>query len=93
MPEGPVLLLALLTDDGCLHLHRAPHWSTAVEERDRGYFAELWPDLQLRAAVDPDVLFAQLGSLSVGPLICTGSGDDLRRQPHLFALVHDFVAL
>ena len=63
-----VLVLVLMSERKGLRISVSPMLQQAVDESDRQYVKELLQDCRIRAANDPEALFSQLSSLSVGPL-------------------------
>lgn len=70
---GTVLLFAI-KDRAGLRLYAHPALGQQISDRDRHYVEELVKDLVQRSKQDPEDVFRQLSSLSVGPLITDESG-------------------
>jgi hypothetical protein len=85
-----VLLLVQHVDHDGLKLRIAPEWTTLVEDADRDYLTEVLTDWKKRATSDPQGLFNQIATLSVGPLVVRQVGSRLSESPYLLDLVKDF---
>ena len=74
-----------------LRIQINPQWRDFVVEIDLDYLESLLQDLKLRAAEEPEALFRQLSSLSVGPVITHDAGESLADHPQLLQLCNAFV--
>ena len=70
-----------------------PRWIEFISEADREYCSALFADFIKRAQTDPDVLFDQLCSLSVGPLITFSTGKSLAESREIAPLWENFLDL
>lgn len=69
------LLLATLHDNYDMQILVHPDWRSLVQKQDLDYLNELFESFIERASDDPLVVFKQLASLSVGPIVtkCAGT--------------------
>jgi hypothetical protein len=72
--DSNTLLLVTLLDDGEMRILVNPEWRSFVKEQDLGYLEELFESFIERVSEDPSVLFKQLSSLSVGPIVTKSAG-------------------
>jgi hypothetical protein len=79
--------------NGSLHFLVHPDWRLIVKPGDVKYFDSILEDFCERATGQPESLFKQLSSLSVGPLVTQETGSRISDYPHLSALLSRFVHL
>jgi hypothetical protein len=72
--DSNTMLLATLHDNGEMQILVHPDWRSFVQERDSDYLEELFESFIERVSEDPPVLFKQLASLSVGPIVTKSAG-------------------
>ncbi len=68
-----------------------PKWQSIVPSDDREYISAILNDWKSRISLDPEALFVQACSLSVGPIITALTGSDLATHPALAATAQSFV--
>ncbi len=88
-----MLAVVTMTAAGGLQLLLNPQWRQIVRPEDHAYFYELWEDFVTRANTDPEMLFEQLASISVGPLIPSVLGTRLSDSPEVQQLAKNFIAI
>ena len=91
--DGTVIIIAVASEKGALHLRVRPDWRSIVHASDQEYFASLLGDCKDRAATDPAALFEQMSSLGVGPLVTHETGRSLAAHPELMDRYRAFVDL
>ena len=80
----------LLRNDGALEVSIAPRFRSIVRDEDWAYIETLLRDLKERARLEPEHLFRQLSSLSVGPLVCEISGARIENNRSLVEITAGF---
>jgi hypothetical protein len=65
-------------------------WRKVVASDDQRYVGELLADMKSRISVDPNSLFQQLSSLSVGPLITHSVGGQVHDNPQMAVMLRNF---
>lgn len=93
LPEQRCILIAARCEDGALHIRVCPDWRNVALEPDPDYWSALFDDFVERAKAEPEALFEQLCSLSVGPLVTQSTGDNIAQDPEIVALWQSFVDL
>lgn len=83
---GTTILLVLKGDDGSLQIYVQPEWRATVQPKDIDYLESLLRDLPKRSVSNPQELFQQLSSLSVGPLVTVEVGENISDRPNLEAM-------
>jgi hypothetical protein len=78
---------------GRLHFLIDPGWRAIVQAKDVKYIESLFTDFLERAKERPTVLFEQLSTLAVGPLVTQETGEQIADHPALFDLSSRFVHL
>ena len=91
--ERQILLIVTMTEAGEMSLLQNPEWKNIVQPLDHSYFSDIWADFDVRAKTDPEALFKQVTSLSVGPLIAYISGTSLWSRPELQSLSQSFIEI
>ncbi len=86
-----VIALVLFEDNDELQVLVTPRLREVVQEDDWLYLDALFNDFLVRAKMSADLLFQQLRSLQVGPLLTEEVDADLAGYPHLVAITKDFV--
>lgn len=89
-PDGPIILLGLFDERDQLSLLVDPEWRRLVEEEDLDYLECLLGDFVERAEQHPALLFKQLFSLNVGPLVARGVGSSLSDPNELTEMLSRF---
>ena len=85
-----IMMVLVLLPHSELKIRLHPNWRRIVEIDDWQYTIDLVDDFRERMHVDPEVLFAQVQTLGVGPLITYAIGTDLRRDRALMELYEKF---
>ena len=94
IPQYPsVHVLVLLSDDAKLEVYIAPGLRSIVKPEDWTYINLLLNDLKERARIEPENLFRQLSSLSVGPLVCEMAGARIEDNTSLSGIIAEFERL
>ena len=90
---SPESVLIILTEfrPGVWKLLVRPDWQTIVEGDDQRYVREMLEDMKSRLSGDPENLFKQLSSLSVGPLITDAVGQSVQKDSPLADMIGGFV--
>jgi hypothetical protein len=88
-----VFLFVLKLSVSELKLQIDQGWRQFVRERDYGYIQALLADVKERTTSDPEALFQQVSSLSVGPVVAQQTGLNLGDYPDLLILCRRFVEL
>jgi len=83
-------LLALKDERGNLDFRVHPQWSGLIRAEDSEYIESLLTDWPIRAKFQPDDLFKQLCSLSVGPLQTKQTGQNIADHPAVAELISTF---
>ena len=92
-PSARLILLVVEGREGRLLGFVAPGLSEIVCDADRQYVQELLADIRERVGKDPEALFKQLSSLSVGPLVTHETGICGRQDLRLMPLCSGFISL
>ena len=86
-PSAPEKIIVLLIryENGTLRVLSRQDWPSIIQPKDLEYIRDLLADFKERASSAPDVLFRQVSSLSVGPLVthAVGSRFDLKNSMDL----------
>lgn len=70
-----------------------PGWPAVVALDDQSYVGEMLADMKSRLTEDPDSLFQQLSSLSVGPLTTYAAGQIVQNNPQVVGVLPEFVEM
>jgi hypothetical protein len=85
-----IILLVLKGKNGNLDFRVHPQWQALVHPEDSEYIDLLLADLPVRAQLNPDALFDQICSLSVGPIQTKETGPGNSDDPGLAELISMF---
>jgi hypothetical protein len=91
--DEPVIVLLVQPEGGELLLFLDPSWRAHVNPGDCQYFSELWADFVRRSQDQPDDLFRQLCSISIGPLVTAAVGNDQDYAEQLGEKCEQFIPL
>jgi hypothetical protein len=86
-----VILLVLEDGEGNLRFLVHPELHMVVMDNDLSYIESLLKDFMERAKENPAVLFKQLSSLGVGPLVTQEAGLKISDHPSLLNMCSHFV--
>jgi len=90
---SPIFLIALEDKSGKLGFLVDPDWHAVVLLEDRAYIEALLDDLPERARNEPAILFQQLASLEVGPVVMAQIGKQISDHSLLKEKCSRFVKL
>jgi hypothetical protein len=91
-PDESFLFGLLRFNGGNLQLSVAPGWREDVAGEDREFITELLADWKLRLTSDPEELFEEILSVSLGPLTVQDAGADIESHEGLADAVGGFVS-
>lgn len=83
----------LKDEHGGLRFLTHPELRTIVQREDLVYIEALLQDFLGRSKQDPSVLFKQISSLGVGPLVTQEAGPSLSEYPFIQELSSQFVQI
>lgn len=81
--DAVIALFTLEARFGHLEIRVRTRWEEIVRSADRGEMRSLLEDFKKRSAIDPPLLFKQVSSLSVGPLIAREVVSNIKAVPLL----------
>jgi hypothetical protein len=90
---APVILLVLRDVEGSLRFLVHPNLRSLAHPEDLEYIESLLQDFVERARLHEEVLFKQLCSLQVGPLVTQEVGQNLSEHPTMQKLASRFVQI
>lgn len=93
VPAEPVVLIVLRSGSNGLSFLVPPNLETIIHEKDRNHIESVLEDLLWRGKLEPEVIFQQLSSLSLGPILTLEVGADLAEFPKLSKISEGFVPL
>ena len=91
--SASIILLVLREANGDLRFLVHPEWRAIVQAEDLADIESLLLDFSERAELHRDILFKQLSSLGVGPLVTHETGKSISDYPVLSDLFSSFVQL
>ena len=96
-PSAPenVVIVFLVHPSSTLSVLHHRDWRNIVRTEDQEYIQALMDDFRERARRDPEALFRQISSLSVGPLVTysIGSQDEVKADSRLFEVWENLIFL
>jgi hypothetical protein len=88
-----VIILLVRSRNGNLDLLVHPAWHDIVAPAHQEYVQDVLSDFERRTTTDPEGLFKQVATLSVGPLVTYAEGADISDNPKLRKMLDSFVSL
>lgn len=88
-----VIILLVRSQSGSVDLLVHGAWHDIVPQVHRDYVQEILRDFKQRARSDPNRLFKQAATLSVGPVITHAEGADLSSNLSLLSMANSFERL